>query len=104
MHTLKVASTELGIHHEDAIGPFFARSFVNQLESAGRINEISLILRIAIRKPRLLLTLGPGIYLRLLRSGRVKLRTEKVKNIDDLRKMSDWIISSHFTMGSKVKT
>lgn len=96
MYTLKVASTELGIHHENAIGPVFAKTFVSQLESKGRIAEVMLILRVAAHKPRLLLTLSPMVYLKLLRGGRVKLRTEKVKGMEQIKTMDNWLIASDF--------
>ncbi len=93
MYSLKVASTELGIHYKGALGPVFAKSFVRQLESRGRVNEVILILRVGLHKPRLLLTAGLSTYLKLLRAGRVKLRPEKVKGIDELRRMNSWIIA-----------
>jgi len=94
MYTLKTASTELGIHHENAIGPEFAKAFVNQLESNGRIAEVQLILRVALHKLSLLMTLSPAVYIRLYRAGRVKLRGEKVKGIDQLKKMDEWMTAS----------
>jgi heterodisulfide reductase subunit C len=101
MYTLKVASTELGIHHENALGPIFAKTLVNQLESNGRISEALLILRVAAHKPRLLLTLNPAVYLKLLRAGRVKLRGKKVKGMEQLRKMDNWIVASDFSLDGK---
>ncbi len=101
MYTLKVASTELGISHRDAIGPIFARSFANQLESKGRITEVPLFLRLALHKPRLLGTNGPGIYLKLLRGGRVKLRSRGVKGMDQLKKMEAWVAVAHSYLRDK---
>lgn len=94
MYTLKTVSTELDIHHKNAIGPEFAKAFVNQLESNGRIAEVQLILRVALHKLSLLRTLSPTVYIKLYRSGRVKLRGEKVKGIDQLKKMDEWMTSS----------
>jgi heterodisulfide reductase subunit C len=101
MYTLKVASTELGVHHKNVLGPVFAKTLVNQLESNGRIAEVQLILRVALHKLSLLTTLNPIVYLKLFRAGRVKLRGEKVKGIDQLRKMNNWIIASNFSLEEK---
>jgi heterodisulfide reductase subunit C len=93
MYTLKEASTEMGIHHRNAIGPVFAKAFVNQVESKGRISEVSLIIRVSLHRLKLLTTLNPVVYVRLFLARRVKLRGERVKNMQQLRKMDDWIIT-----------
>jgi len=101
MYALKVASTELDIHHRAAFGPVFTRAFVHQLESDGRIAEVLLVLRTFAHKPRLFLTISPITYLKLFRAGRLKLRTEKVKGMDQLRRMNDWLIAGDFSLESK---
>jgi heterodisulfide reductase subunit C2 len=104
MYTLKVASTELGIHHRNAIGPVFAKTFASQLESSGRIAEVQLILRVAAHKPRLLLTLNPMIYLKLFLAKRVKLRGKKVKGMQELKSMDNWLLASSFPAKDKTRT
>jgi heterodisulfide reductase subunit C len=101
MYTLKVASTELGIHHKNSLGPIFAKTMVKQLEANGRISEVSLILGVAKHKLSLLTTLNPLIYVKLFLAGRVKLRGEKVKNMEQLRKMNAWLIASDFSLEEK---
>ncbi len=101
MYTLKVASTELGIHHKNSLGPVFAKTLVSQLESGGRIAEVQLILRVAVHKLGLLTTLNPVIYLKLFMAGRVKLRGEKVKRMEELKKMNGWLIASSFSLEEK---
>ncbi len=101
MYTLKVASTELGIYHKNSMGPIFAKTMVKQLEKNGRIAEVQLILGVAVHKLSLLTTLNPIIYLKLFRAGRVKLVGEKVKNMDQLKKMNGWLIASDFSLEEK---
>lgn len=101
MYTLKVASTELGIHHENVLGPVFAKTLVSQLESSGRVSEAKLILRVARHKLSLLTTLNPIVYVRLFLAGRVKLRGKKIKGIAQLRKMNGWLIASNFSLEKK---
>jgi heterodisulfide reductase subunit C len=101
MYTLKVASTELGIHHKNSLGPVFAKTMVSQLESNGRIAEVQLMLRVSLHKLSLLTTLSPLVYLKLFRAGRVKLRGEKVKRMDELKKMNGWLIASDFSLEEK---
>jgi hypothetical protein len=101
MYTLKVASTELGIHHKNSVGPLFAKTLVSQLESNGRIEEVQLILRVAAHKLDLLTTLNPVVYLKLFRAGRVKLRAKKVKRMEELKKMNSWLIASDFSLEEK---
>jgi heterodisulfide reductase subunit C len=103
MYALKVVSTELGIHYKGAFGPVFTRAFVRQLESIGRISEVRLMTRAFAHKPRLFLTIGPASYLKLLRAGRLKFRTERVKGMDQLRKMNDWLAVSGFSLGGKTR-
>jgi heterodisulfide reductase subunit C2 len=103
MYVLKVASTELGIAHKDALGPVLARTFADQLESKGRITEVFLFLRVALHRPRLLLTIGPGTYLKLFRAGRIRLRGKKVKGMDQLKKMDNWMIANSFSLEKKVR-
>jgi heterodisulfide reductase subunit C len=103
MYALKIASTQLDIHHRNAFGPVFTRHFVRQVESDGRISEVWLILRVFIHKPRLFLTVSPISYLKLLRAGRLKLRTEKVKGIDQLKRMDDWLATSGSVLRGKAK-
>ena len=101
MYTLKVASTELRIHHKNSMGPVFAKTMVKQLEKNGRISEVRLILGVAMHKLSLLTTLNPVIYLKLFRAGRVKLVGEKVKNMDQIKKMNGWLIASDFSLEEK---
>jgi heterodisulfide reductase subunit C len=101
MYTLKVASTELGIHHKNSLGPIFAKTLVSQLESNGRIGEVQLILRVALHKLDLLTTLSPVVYLKLFKAGRVKLRAKKVKRMEELKKMNGWLIASSFSSEEK---
>ncbi|HVP24181.1 MAG TPA: 4Fe-4S dicluster domain-containing protein [Conexivisphaerales archaeon] len=101
MYTLKVASTEMGIHHKNVLGPVFAKTLVKQLETNGRISEVQLILTVALHKLSLLTTLNPVVYLRLFKAGRVKLRGEKVKGVEQLRKMDGWLIASDFSLEDK---
>jgi quinone-modifying oxidoreductase subunit QmoC len=101
MYTLKVASTELGIHHKNSLGPVFAKTMVSQLESNGRIAEVQLMLRVSLHKLSLLTTLNPLVYLKLFRAGRVKLRGKKVKRMDELKKMNGWLIASDFSLEDK---
>lgn len=103
MYTLKVASTEMGIHHEKVMGPVFAKTFADMLESNGRISEARLILRVARHKLSLLTTLNPVVYLRLFFAGRIKLRGEKIQGMEQIRKMNSWIISSDFSLERKEK-
>ncbi len=100
MYSLKVASTELGIRHE-SLGPVFAKALVKQLERNGRMSEVQLILGVAMHKLSLLTTLSPVIYLKLFRAGRVKLIGEKVKNMDQLKTMNAWLMSSEFSLEDK---
>lgn len=101
MYTLKVASTELGIHHKDSLGPQFSKAMVNQLETKGRVNEVRLILSVTRHKLSLLNTLSPTVYLKLFRAGRINLRSKKIKNIDQLKKMNGWLIASDFSLAEK---
>jgi hypothetical protein len=101
MYTLKVASTELGIHNKKSLGPVFAKTMVKQLEKNGRVSEVQLILGVAMHKLSLLTTLSPVIYLKLFRAGRVKLIGEKVKNMDQMKKMNGWLIASDFSLEEK---
>jgi heterodisulfide reductase subunit C len=101
MYTLKVASTELGIHHKNTLGPLFAKAMVKQLETKGRVAEIRLILGVSRHKLSLLTTLSPLIYLKLLRAGRVHLRSRKIEHVDQLKKMNGWLIASDFSLEEK---
>lgn len=103
MYALKVASTELGIHHSGAFGPVFTKAFVRQLESIGRISEVRLMTRAFAHKPRLFFTIGPVSYLKLLRAGRLKLRTKRVRGMDQLTKMDDWLTEGGFSLGGKAR-
>jgi heterodisulfide reductase subunit C len=101
MYTLKVASTELGIHHKNSMGPVFAKTMVKQLEKNGRVSEARLILGVAVHRLSLLTTLNPVVYLKLFRAGRVKLTGGKVKNMDQIKKMNGWLIASDFSLEEK---
>jgi heterodisulfide reductase subunit C len=101
MYTLKVASTELGISNRNSVGPIFAKTMVRQLEKSGRIAEVQLILRVALHRLKLLTTLNPLIYLKLMRTGRIKFRPEKVKRMEELEKMNAWLIASDFSLEEK---
>ena len=103
MYTLKVASTEMGIHHERVMGPVFAKAFAGMLESNGRISEVRLILQLARHKLSLLTTLNPIIYLKLLLAGRIKLRGDRIKGMAEIRKMNSWVIASNFSLERREK-
>lgn len=91
MYALKESALEFGFESQRAMGPTFAKAFVGQVESRGRIAETELIIRVALHDPKLLFTLNPLVYVRLFLASRVKLLGKKTKNINELQKMNRWV-------------
>ncbi|TFG42286.1 MAG: hypothetical protein E4H48_04820 [Syntrophobacterales bacterium] len=87
MYELKRLGVKYDIHPKDATNAVMARSFVNAIDRYGRNAEAELIRNYYLRTNPFKVFSQLKLASKLFFTGRIKLRPEKVKGLDGLRKM-----------------
>lgn len=87
MYALKARSIEKGLHPKRLPVPALARAFVGMVSRHGRSAEARLVMRLkASTRPVDLVRMAPQGY-RLWRTGRMSLRQERIRHVDQLSKV-----------------
>jgi len=87
MYTLKRLAIKEGTHPRRFPIPVLAQQFLRNVRRSGRNNEIAVVLGLALRtNPLKLLKMAP-LGLKLLRTGRISIRGEKVREPEALDRL-----------------
>lgn len=87
MYALKRLAIKEGTHPRRFPIPALAQEFQKNVQRSGRINEIAVVLGLALRtNPLKLLSMAP-IGLKLVRTGRISIRGEKVREPEALDRL-----------------
>ncbi len=87
MYELKRLGIKYDIYPKDATNAVMARSFVNAIDRYGRNSEAELIRNYYLRTNPLKVFGQLKLASKLFFTGRIKLRPEKIKGLEGLRKM-----------------
>jgi quinone-modifying oxidoreductase subunit QmoC len=89
MYAVKCRAIRKGLYPKNYPVPLLAREFYRMVAAHGRNSEMRLVIKLWLRtKPLALLGMAPQ-GLKLLRTGRMSLGQERIKRIDQLRKLLD---------------
>jgi len=95
MYELKRLGVKHDIYPRDATNAVMARSFVNAIDRYGRNAEAELIRNYYLRTNPLRIFRQLKLAARLFTTGRIKLRPERIKGLDGLRKMMTAVDKEH---------
>jgi quinone-modifying oxidoreductase subunit QmoC len=86
MYSLKRQAIKEGLYPKHLPIPVLAREFYEGVRRNGRNSEFWVVLRFALKSNPLLLLKMAGSGLDLLRTGRLSLKSERIKDIEGLRR------------------
>jgi quinone-modifying oxidoreductase subunit QmoC len=86
MYALKQQAIKEGLYPKHLPIPVLAREFYEGVKRNGRNSEFWVVLRFALKSNPLLLLKMAGSGLDLMRTGRLSLKSERIKNIEGLRR------------------